>query len=87
MELITLKVEGMKCGMCESHVCDYIRKVLPKAKKVKANHMKNTASFVLEQNGVDIKPVMDEISSGGYHVEGFTRDPYEKKGLFSFLKK
>jgi hypothetical protein len=49
--------------------------------------MKNTASFVLEQDGVDIKPVMDEISSGGYHVEGFTRDPYEKKGLFSFLKK
>lgn len=22
----TLKIDGMKCGMCEAHVCDIIRK-------------------------------------------------------------
>ncbi len=87
MELFTLKVDGMKCGMCESHVCDYIRKVMPQAKKVKASHTKNIATFILDQDGVDIQPVIDEITSGGYRIEETKREPYEKKGLFSFLKK
>lgn len=32
---VTLKVEGMSCSMCEAHICETIRKVVPDAKKVK----------------------------------------------------
>lgn len=28
----TVNVDGMACGMCEAHVCDAIRKVVPEAK-------------------------------------------------------
>ena len=30
----TVNVDGMACGMCEAHVCDAIRKVVPEAKKL-----------------------------------------------------
>ena len=26
MKKIILKIDGMRCGMCETHVCDFIRK-------------------------------------------------------------
>ena len=32
---VTLKIEGMACGMCEAHVCETIRKAVPDAKKIK----------------------------------------------------
>ena len=28
----TLQIDGMMCGMCEAHICDTIRKAVPKAK-------------------------------------------------------
>ena len=31
----TIKIDGMMCGMCESHVSDAIRKAVPSVKKVK----------------------------------------------------
>ncbi len=37
MKKITVKIEGMMCGMCEAHICDTIRKAYPNAKKVKAS--------------------------------------------------
>ena len=33
MSKITVKIDGMMCGMCEAHVCDAIRKAVPKAKR------------------------------------------------------
>ena len=34
----TLKIDGMMCGMCESHVNDAIRKAFPAVKKVTSSH-------------------------------------------------
>ena len=34
----TLKIDGMMCGMCESHINDVIRRVVPDAQKVKSSH-------------------------------------------------
>ena len=34
-------IEGMMCGMCETHIADTIRKAVPDAKKVKASRRKN----------------------------------------------
>ncbi|EKC59112.1 Copper chaperone, partial [human gut metagenome] len=35
----TLKIDGMMCGMCESHVNDAIRNAFP-VKKVTSSHSK-----------------------------------------------
>ena len=35
-----VKVDGMMCGMCESHVNDAVRKAFPEAKKVASSHTK-----------------------------------------------
>ncbi|MBQ6264967.1 MAG: hypothetical protein IJK60_05905 [Clostridia bacterium] len=52
MEKITVKIDGMMCGMCEAHIRDTIRKTFPAAKKVSASKSKNEAVFMIE-NGFD----------------------------------
>ena len=47
---VTLKVEGMSCSMCEAHICETIRKVVPDAKKVKESKRKGTATFVTDDS-------------------------------------
>ena len=63
-----LEIEGMKCGMCEAHVNDLIRKEYGNAKKVKSNHKKNLTSFLLEDN-IDIDKLRCSIESKGYKVK------------------
>ena len=75
----TVKVDGMMCGMCEAHVSDAIRGALP-VKKVTASHTKGQAVILSEAP-------LDAIGKTGYEVQGVSARPYEKKGLFGFLKK
>lgn len=81
----TVKINGMACGMCESHICDVIRKQFPDAKKVSASHTKNEATFLTE-NQVDGGVLEDAIEKTGYHYVSASTEPYEKKkhGLFGF---
>lgn len=79
MDIITLKIEGMHCSMCESHICDDIRKALPNAKKVKASHLRGQATFLLEK-GVDETPAIEKIEKDGYRILGKSRE--EKKSFF-----
>ena len=46
MYQITLRIDGMACSMCESHVCDTIRNQF-KVKKVSASHAKGEAVICL----------------------------------------
>ncbi len=62
---ITLKIEGMMCGMCEVHICETIRKAVPTAKKVSASRGKKEASFVSEE-AVDANAMKDAINATGY---------------------
>ena len=48
----TLKIDGMMCGMCESHINDTIRKAAP-VKKVTSSHAKGEA-VVLTDEPLDI---------------------------------
>ena len=48
MVKITLKIEGMMCGMCEAHICDTIRRTVPSARKVSASRRRKEASFVTD---------------------------------------
>ena len=75
----TVKVDGMMCGMCEAHVSDAIRGALP-VKKVTASHTKGQAVILSEA-------LRAAIGKTGYEVQGVSARPYEKKGLFGFLKK
>ncbi len=81
----TLKIEGMMCGMCESHIADTIRNTIPSAKKVSVSRNKKEASFLTE-NGIDAQQLQTAINATGYDCLSVETLPYEKKGLFGLWK-
>jgi copper chaperone CopZ len=85
MNKITVKIGGMMCGMCESHVNDAIRKAFS-VKKVTASHAKGEAVILTEEN-ISEAQLRTAITPTGYEVQGVTVEPCEKKGLFGFGKK
>ena len=80
-----LKVNGMMCGMCESHVNEVVRKTA-EVKKVTSSHTKGE-TVILSEQPVDVETLKAAIAETGYTVTGAQTRPYEKKGFFSFLKK
>jgi len=84
MEKITLKIDGMMCGMCENHVNDAIRNAF-KVSKVTSSHSKGTTVFETETpvSDEDIKAVIDKT---GYTLNGIERSEATKKGLFGLFK-
>jgi copper chaperone CopZ len=85
MNKITVKIDGMMCGMCESHVSDAIRKAFP-VKKVTASHSRGEAVILTEGN-ITQAQLCAAIAPTGYEVTGMTVEPYEKKGLFGLGRK
>ena len=83
MNKVTLKIDGMMCGMCEAHVSDAIRNAVPSAKKVTASRGKKEASFLTEEP-VDASKLKAVIDATGYTCLGVESAPYEKKGLFGW---
>ena len=77
----TLRIEGMMCGMCETHVCDAIRSAVPAAKKVTASRSKREATFLTEE-AVDPEVLNIAIDQTGYTCLSVESAPYQKKGLF-----
>ena len=75
MVKIILGVEGMKCGMCETHVNDVVRKV-GGIKKVKSSHSKNRTEIIAE-DGADIEQIKAAIASQGYNVTSETVEQYK----------
>lgn len=80
-----LKVQGMMCGMCESHINDVVRKTA-QVNKVSSSHTRGETVIVSEQE-LDIETLKQAIAATGYTVTGTETRPYEKKGFFSFWKK
>lgn len=80
MKKITLGIDGMMCGMCESHVNDAVRKAFP-VKKVSSSHGKGETVILTEQN-IPEDALRAAVEATGYHVTAFRSEPYEKKGLF-----
>ncbi len=85
MVQITLKIDGMACGMCESHVNDAVRAKFP-VKKVTSSHSKGE-TVILSDEDISEEALRAVIEPTGYKVLGYTSEPYEKKGLFGRLKK
>ena len=45
----TLEIDGMMCGMCESHMNDLIRQKF-NVKKVSSSHSKGTTEIISEES-------------------------------------
>jgi copper chaperone CopZ len=87
MQQITVKLEGMMCAMCESHVNDAIRRALP-VKKVSSSHSKGE-TVILTKEDLTEDQIRQALAPTGYQVQDVAIRPYEKKGrgLFGFGKK
>ena len=81
MNFVTVKIEGMMCGMCEAHIADTIRRAFPDAKKVRASRARKEATFLIE-GAVDTEKLREAIADTGYTFVSAESEPYQKRGLF-----
>ena len=82
MTKITVQIDGMMCGMCESHVNDAVRKAF-QVKKVTSSHSKGQ-TVILTETDIDEDAIRAALAPTGYEVKAVSKEPYEKKGLFGF---
>lgn len=80
----TVKVDGMVCAMCESHVNDAVRNNFL-VRSVKADKNKGSAEIIsdAELDAVKLKSVIGET---GYTVGDIVTEPYKKKGFLGLFK-
>ena len=78
----TVQVDGMMCGMCESHVNDAVRKVVPVKKVTSSRSKKETV--VITETELDQEALRAAISATGYEVGEIRKEPWKKKGLFGW---
>ncbi len=76
----TVQVDGMMCGMCESHVNDAIRKKFV-VKKVTSSHSK-AQSIIETEDELDEELLKKTIADLGYTVGQIQKEPYQKKKWF-----
>ena len=81
MNKITVKIDGMMCGMCEAHICDTIRCAFPDAKKVSASRKRGEATF-LSDAAPDEEALKKAIADTGYTFVSVSSEAYKKRGLF-----
>ena len=79
-----LKIDGMMCGMWESHMNELIRKNF-EVKKVTSSAKKGE-TVVISEKEIDIPQAKKEIKDIGYELLSYETEPYEKKGFFHFGK-
>ena len=79
----TVGIDGMMCGMWESHVNDAIRKSFD-IKKVSSSHSKKKTEIISEE-AIDEDKLRAVIDETGYTVLSVDSEPYKKKG-FGFFK-
>lgn len=78
MNKVTLKIDGMMCGMCEAHINDVIRKNMPDAKKVSSSFKKGESTFLYEGT-IDEEKLKEAIRETGYELKEISSEPYQKK--------
>lgn len=84
MVRITLDIDGMACGMCESHINDAVRRIFA-VKKVTSSHTKGKTEILSEQP-LDENALKSVIEATGYNVLGIHTEPWEKKGFSMFRR-
>lgn len=82
---ITMGIDGMMCGMCESHINDAIRREF-KVKKVTSSHAKKQ-TVILTEKPLDEGKLRKVIDDTGYKVTSIETSEEKKKGGFLGLFK
>ena len=82
---VTMKIDGMSCGMCEAHINDAIRKVFS-VKKVTSSHRKGITELLI-QDAVDTQLLKHAVEEFGYKVWDIRCEPYERQGFSLFKRK
>ena len=79
MVKVTLKIDGMSCGMCESHINDTIRSHF-RVKKVKSSHKKGMTEIIAEEapSEEELRRVIDPT---GYTLREYSTEAAEKKAF------
>lgn len=85
MTKTTLKIDGMMCGMCESHVNEAIRNAF-QVNKVTSSHAKGE-TVILSDEPLDEARLREVLAPTGYTLTSIASEPHEKSVIFSFLKK
>lgn len=78
----TLGIDGMMCGMCESHMNDAIRNNFD-VKKVTSSHSKKQTEVISEEV-LDEGKLKEVVEKTGYQLTSVETEPYEKKGFSLF---
>ena len=78
----TLGIDGMMCGMCESHMNDAIRNNFD-VKKVTSSHSKKQTEVISEE-ALDESKLKEVVEKTGYQLTSVETEPYEKKGFSLF---
>lgn len=73
----TLEIEGMMCGMCESHINDAIRNYF-KIKKVNSSKGKGKTEIISEEL-LDKNKLKEVIEKTGYTLISVNAEEYKKK--------
>lgn len=79
MNRYTLSIEGMMCGMCESHISQTLRKQFPEA-KVNASHRKGLATVETDQT-ISSASFHQAIDPTGYRLKKIDCEPAKKSRL------
>ena len=78
----TLKVDGMMCSMCESHVNEVVHKTA-QVEKVTSSHTKGETVIVSAQP-LDIEALKAAIADTGYTVTGAEESRMRRRGSSRF---
>ena len=80
MVKITMNIDGMMCGMCESHINDAIRRSFA-VKKVSSSRSKGETEIIANDplDGDSLRKIIEET---GYSVVSVKTEDYVKKGFF-----
>ncbi len=81
MNKIILKINGMKCGMCEAHVNNLFRTKL-NIKKIKSNHIKNE-TLIFTNLEISDDSLKNALENSGYTIESIKRED-AKKTIFGY---
>jgi copper chaperone CopZ len=78
----TLKIDGMMCSMCESHINDTVRRDF-QVKKISSSHSKGITEIISEGE-LDETALREAIGKTGYQVLEYHAEHYEKKKFSLF---
>ncbi|HCK87249.1 MAG TPA: copper resistance protein CopZ [Erysipelotrichaceae bacterium] len=83
MKKITAGVEGMMCGMCESHINDAVRSAFPSIKKVTSDRKKKQ-TVIITEDAISEEQLRAVIDPTGYTMTSYALEENARKGLFGW---